>query len=274
MGLNVLESSLEHELHCQHHQGHMAVPGLFLSGLVLRHSDMTLRILKSPLDPEPLRLHLHQSDEAGFLRGVTQAVLDGSRRVDFPSDHQVPTVGGWTVFVPQPDSLMQYFDLKPSFGRVAQSLSAPAGGRLLLDPLANLHRSRITHVTDTRPAPVLGRQVRSRITEIYVSVRMHVSYEGFSLFLQGLQKFQGIPIPAVNAHPIKANPAAARVDDDLLSQLQLGSTNLLRSWNVGTITSSRILGPFLRQIQSRNTEAHTIGPSQGTEPSTLTGFQI
>src|SRR3569833_4607941 len=99
MGLNVLESSLEHELHCLHHQGHMAVPGLPLPGLVLRHSDMTLRILIVPLDPEPLRLHLHQSDEAGFLGGVTQAVLDGYRRVDLPSDNQVPTVCGWTEYV-------------------------------------------------------------------------------------------------------------------------------------------------------------------------------
>ena len=54
MGLNVLESSLKHELHRQHHQGHVAMPGLPLAGLVLRHPDMTLRILKGPLDPEPL----------------------------------------------------------------------------------------------------------------------------------------------------------------------------------------------------------------------------
>src|ERR1700734_2867378 len=106
MCLNMAESSLQHELHCHHDQGHVAVPGLPLACLILRHSDMTFGILEGALDPEPLALHLDQPDDTGSLRSVTQAVLDGSRRIQLSSDNQMPAVGGRAVFVPQPDSLM------------------------------------------------------------------------------------------------------------------------------------------------------------------------
>jgi hypothetical protein len=50
----------------------MTVPGLPLAGPVLRHPDMTLRILKGPLNPKTLCLHLHQSpfcdDQTYFQR--------------------------------------------------------------------------------------------------------------------------------------------------------------------------------------------------------------
>jgi hypothetical protein len=48
---------LRHAQHGPHDQSHAALPGLPLSGLMLRHSDMTFGILKSPLYPQALRLN-------------------------------------------------------------------------------------------------------------------------------------------------------------------------------------------------------------------------
>jgi hypothetical protein len=98
---------------------------------------------------------------------------------------------------------------------------------------------------------------------------VNVSYENFPLFVQRLQKFQGISVPTVNTHPVKAHPTAARVGDDFLGQIQLGSMDLLRSGYVGAIATSWVLRPFLREVQSRINETHPIGPSQGTEYSNL-----
>jgi hypothetical protein len=56
----MVEAGLQHELRGHHHQGHMAMPGGPLPGLVLRHPNMTLGVLEGSLDPETLRLHLRQ----------------------------------------------------------------------------------------------------------------------------------------------------------------------------------------------------------------------
>src|SRR5882757_8459266 len=101
MRLDMAESGLQHELHRHHDQNHMAMPGLPLTCLILCHPNMTLGILEGALDPKPLALHLYQPDDTGSLGSVTQAVLDGSRRIQLSSDKQMPTVGRRTVFVPQ-----------------------------------------------------------------------------------------------------------------------------------------------------------------------------
>src|SRR4051794_37763689 len=168
MCLYMPEPSIEHKQHRKHHQSHVTVPGLPLSSLVLRHADMTLGVLKTSLDPKSLTLHLHEPDNASSLRCVTQTVFDGPRRVDFSPDNQMPTVRGRTVFVPQPDSLMQHFHDQFPLGGVAQSFASPARGRLFLDPLTNLHRVRLAQVAYSRPSDLLRWQIRSRITQINV----------------------------------------------------------------------------------------------------------
>lgn len=54
MRIGVFESRLQHELHRHHRQGHVTMPGGPLSGLIVRHADMALRVLKSPRCDKPL----------------------------------------------------------------------------------------------------------------------------------------------------------------------------------------------------------------------------
>jgi hypothetical protein len=46
----MLESLLKHEQHGHHHQGHVTMPRGPLSGLIVRHPDMTLAVLKGSLE--------------------------------------------------------------------------------------------------------------------------------------------------------------------------------------------------------------------------------
>src|SRR6202041_1528220 len=179
MCLHMVEPRVEHEQHRKHDQSHVTVPGRPLSSLVLRHTDMTFGVLKTSLDPEPLALHLHKSDNAGSLRCVTQTVFDCPWRIDFSSDNQMPAVCSRAAPVPHPNSLMQHFHDQLSLCRVTQGFAPPARSRLFLDPLAHLHRVRLAHVTLARPAGLLRWQVRGWITQINVSIRVDVGHEDF-----------------------------------------------------------------------------------------------
>ena len=116
------------------------MPGWPLSGLVLRHPNMTLGILECALDPESLSLHASQLSNTRSRRSVTQAVLQRAERARLPPDQQMPTVSIRAVPVPQPDSLMQHFDDQIALGRIAQSSFTPPRRRLFLGPFAHLDR--------------------------------------------------------------------------------------------------------------------------------------
>lgn len=108
MRIDMLDSTLQHELHRHHHQGHMTMPGLPFSGLILRHPNMAFGILEGSLDPEPLCLHLGQFHDARLGRCIAQTVFHGARRIDFSSHDQMPTLCGRALLVPQPHTSMQY----------------------------------------------------------------------------------------------------------------------------------------------------------------------
>jgi len=71
---------MQHELHRHHHQGHMTMPGLPLPGLILRHPDMTLGILKRSLDPESLCLHLGRLCAGASCRNMRPSGLSSEYR--------------------------------------------------------------------------------------------------------------------------------------------------------------------------------------------------
>ena len=77
----MVDAGFQHELQGHHDQGHVPMPGGPLSGLILRHTDMTLGILKGSLDPKTLRLHLGQLSHARLGRRVTQAVFERTGRL-------------------------------------------------------------------------------------------------------------------------------------------------------------------------------------------------
>src|ERR1700737_2576047 len=269
MGVAVLESLLKHEQHGHHHQGHVAMPGGPLSGLILRHADMTLRVLKGSFDPESLRLHLRQLSDTGLSGSVTQAVLERARGVQFPPYNQMPTVSVMAVFVPQPYSLVQHLNDQVSLGCMPQGLPAPQRCGLFLHPLAHLDRLRIALIVYAWAAQMLWRQIRNWISRIDVLIRVNVRDKRFSLPLHRLQQFQGVPVCTVHADPLEAHTACARMSYDLLRQLKLGAMNLLHSRNSRAFAPTRILSPFLRQVQPGIDQTDSITSAQRTKHSNL-----
>src|SRR5437868_14874468 len=104
--VRIVESAVQHELHRHHDQSHVRMPGLPFPGLVLRHPDMTLGILKGALDPESLCLHLRELENTGAFADVAQAVLQRSGGIDFPPHYQMPALSPRALLVPQPYSLV------------------------------------------------------------------------------------------------------------------------------------------------------------------------
>src|SRR5260370_27719373 len=143
MRLSVIDAGIQHKLRRHHHQGHVTMPGLPLTGLILRHANMALRILKGALDPEALRLHLGKLGNACFRGGVAQTVFDRRGGVDFPAHDQMPASRYGTLSIPQPHAPMQHLDDQVSFGRAPQGLLSPSRRRLTLDPFAHLERMRV-----------------------------------------------------------------------------------------------------------------------------------
>ncbi len=133
MQVAVIDASLQHKLHRHHHQGHVPMPGLPLTRLILRHAHVALRILERAFDPEALRLHLRKLGDAGVGVRVAQTVFDRRGGVDLAAHDQVPATSGGGLFVPQPHTSVQHFDDQLSFGRVSQGLLSPGRRRLTLN---------------------------------------------------------------------------------------------------------------------------------------------
>ena len=159
----MLKPLLQHKQHGHHNQSHVDASGLPLPGLILRHPDMTLGILKSSLDPEALRLHARQFYDTRLGRGVAQTIFDSARRANLPSDDQMPAVRCRTVSVQQPYSALQSFDNQLSLRGAAQGLPAPSRCRLFLHSLSHLDRLRAAVITHAGTALALWRQVRRPI---------------------------------------------------------------------------------------------------------------
>ena len=66
IGSNGTYLLFEHEKHRHKNQGHMMVPSLPFTELIVSHTTLGLPILKSPLYPEALRLHFNQSLQLGI----------------------------------------------------------------------------------------------------------------------------------------------------------------------------------------------------------------
>jgi hypothetical protein len=62
----------------------------------------------------------------------------------------------------------------------------------------------------------------------------------------------------VHPRPLKTNSGFACVLNDLLCKLQLGPMNLLRSRNICAFATTRIVSPFLRQVQPSIDQANSI----------------
>ena len=93
IGLYGTHPLFEHEKHHHESQGHMMVPSLPFTDLIVSHTTLGLSILKGPLYSEALRLHFSQSLQLGIWQRIGQGVFDGLRRINFPAHNQVPMPG-------------------------------------------------------------------------------------------------------------------------------------------------------------------------------------
>ncbi len=238
------------------------MPKLPLASLILRHHNMTFGILKRSLNPETLRQHTRQFYNARLSLSVAQAVFDSAWRFELSANNQMSTVLRRDALAPLPYSSMQHFDSQLSHRGAPEGLSAPGGRGLLLHPLSHLDCLRIAVMTHARWTEALWRQIRSRIGQIDVSIRVDVRHKGFSLRLQRLQKFRRIPEFAVHANPLEAHAESSSIPDDLLCQLKLRALNLLRSGHIRPFAAARVISPFLRQVQPRISQSNSVPPAQ------------